>query len=84
MKADTAKRGLLGNLKVGYKLGFIPLLYTLILIGLLVYVVDNARGLLLDSTIQDAAGRQRMLNEKYLQEVFLERLGIDSERERTA
>ena len=84
MKADTAKRGLLGNLKVGYKLGFIPLLYTVILIGLLFYVVDNARGLLLDSTIQDAAGRQRMLNEKYLQEVFLERLGVDSERERTA
>lgn len=83
MKAETGKRGILDNLKVGYKLGLIPFIYTLILILLLLYVVDNARGMLLDSTIQDAAGRQRMLNEKYLQEVFLERLTKSSERERT-
>ena len=84
MKAEVGKGGLLANLKMGYKLSFIPLIYTIILIGLLVYVVDNSRGLLLDSTVQDAVGRQRMLNERYLQEIFVERLGQKTERERTA
>jgi len=75
---------MLGNLSVGHKLCLTPIIYTLILFGVLAYTVDNSQRLLLDSTVQDVAGRQRMLNELYLQQVFLERMGRDSEKERVA
>ena len=75
---------MIGNMKVGYKLGIIPLVYTLILVGLLLYVVDSCRALLDDAVVQDVSGRQRMLNEKYLKEVFLAMNGADGQRRQTA
>ena len=59
------------NLPVGKKLAAIPALFAVVIGGILLYTLTTAQDQLSDTVVVDVAGRQRMLNQRYLAQLTM-------------
>ena len=62
--------GILGRLSIGQKMAFIPGLFIIALVGILLYTIVTLQGQQSDAVVINLAGRQRMLNQRHLKEVL--------------
>jgi len=69
---------ILGRVKIKYQLAAIPVLFIIGSIGVLLYTLNTMSHLKTEGSIVDIAGRQRMLNQRYLKEILLEKSGTEA------
>lgn len=73
--------GILKDAPVGRKLTMVSLGYMVALACVIAFTILGFRGLSMDGTVIDVAGRQRMLTEQYVKEVLLEADGVPARPE---
>ena len=75
MMAARGSESFLGRFSVKMKLAAIPAALILAIAGMLAYTVVTLEGQKTDALVVDIAGRQRMLNQRYVKELLLYSLG---------
>ncbi len=71
------------NITARTKFSFVAVLFIAFIMGMLYYTVISMKGQRTDSLVIDLAGRQRMLNQKYMKEIILASSGFETEHEAT-
>ena len=71
--------GWLGGLSIGKKFGSIILLFTAALGGMLFYTATTMQDQRLTTDVINLAGRQRMLNQRHMAEIFLTAQGTEAD-----
>lgn len=74
---------MLSKLTARTKFSLIAVLFIAFIMGMLYYTVISMKGQRMDSLVIDLAGRQRMLNQKYMKELFLASNGFKAGHEET-
>ncbi len=73
----------LSKLSARTKISLITVLFIVFTMGMLYYTIASLKNQRIDSLVIDLAGRQRMLNQKYMKELILSLNGIKSDFEST-
>ena len=79
----THHSSLLGRLPIKLKIFLAPVVFACALISIIIYTDVNLESQLDDGKLVDLAGRQRMLNQRYLKEIGILALGVEVSIETT-